>query len=168
VLDITDQRIIDVLQQDGRISNSEIARRIGVTESTVRRRIERFERDGTIFVAAFLNPLHFGYTGLAIIGLAVDPNRLEAVADEISTFDEVRYVALALGRYDLLVEAALPDPIALRTFLTRRIGPIAGIREVEPHIVPEVRKFADRYWKPDDWSTFEAVPEGDAFAESRG
>jgi Lrp/AsnC family transcriptional regulator for asnA, asnC and gidA len=168
MLDLVDQRIVEILQQDGRASNSEIARRIGVTESTVRRRIDRLARNGTIFVAAFLNPLHFGYTGLAIIGVTVDPVQVEAVTEAITAFDEVRYLALSLGRYDLIVEAALRDPSALRGFLTDKLGPIPGIRSVEPHIVPTVLKFADRYWTPDGWGSAEVIPVVDAAVGTRG
>jgi len=168
MLDLVDQRIVEILQQDGRVSNSEIARRIGVTESTVRRRIERFVRDGTIFVAAFLNPLHFGYTGVAIIGLTVDPEQMDTVTEAIASFDEVRYLALSIGRYDLIAEAALRDPAALRDFLTTKLGPIPGIRSVEPHIVPTVLKFADRYWTPEGWGSSEVVLVADGAAGMRG
>lgn len=151
MLDLVGQQIVELLQQDGRISNSEIARRVGVTESTVRRRIDRFVSDGTMFVAASLNPLHFGYTGVAIIGVTIDPTRLHEITAAIERFDEVRYLALSLGRYDLLIEAALHDPLALHCFLSDKLGAIPGIRSVEPHLVPTVLKFADRYWKPDGW-----------------
>src|SRR3712207_5874988 len=98
-LDLIDQGIVELLQFDGRMSNAAIGRRVGVTEATVRRRIERLERNGTITIAAFLNPMQFGYSGVAIIGLCIDLARSSAIIDELSIHDEIRYIALGVGRY---------------------------------------------------------------------
>jgi Lrp/AsnC family transcriptional regulator, regulator for asnA, asnC and gidA len=152
-LDVVDQRIVALLQFDGRMSNVEIGRRVGVTEATVRRRIERLERDGVVSIAAFLNPMQFGYTGVAIIGLRIDLGRSQAIVDALSVDDEIRYIALAVGRYDIVLEVALKDAAQLRDFLTERIGAISGIREVETSLTPAILKFADRWWRPEGWSS---------------
>ena len=152
-LDVVDQRIVELLQIDGRMSNAEIGRRVGVTEATVRRRVERLQRDGVVTIAAFLNPIQFGYTGVAIIGLRIDLGRSQAIVDALSVHDEIRYIALAVGRYDMVLEVALKDAAQLRDFLTERIGAISGIREVESSLTPAILKFADRWWRPEGWSS---------------
>lgn len=155
MLDQIDKRIVELLQHDGRMSNTEIARRVGVGEATVRRRIERLQRDGTVTIAAFLNPFHFGYAGVAIIGLRVDLGRTTAIAESLAAHDEVRYIALATGAYDLVLEVAFPDPLSLRTFLTERLGAVDGIRAVETSLTPAILKFTDRWWRPEEWATEE-------------
>jgi Lrp/AsnC family transcriptional regulator, regulator for asnA, asnC and gidA len=152
-LDVVDQRIVALLQFDRRMSNVEIGRRVGVTEATVRRRIERLERDGVVSIAAFLNPMQFGYTGVAIIGLRIDLGRSQAIVDALSVHDEIRYIALTVGRYDMVVEVALKDAARLRDFLTDCIGAVPGIREVETSLTPAILKFADRWWRPEGWSS---------------
>ncbi len=67
--------------------------------------------------------------------------------------DEIRYIALAVGRYDMVLEVALKDAAQLRDFLTERIGAISGIREVETSLTPAILKFADRWWRPEGWSS---------------
>lgn len=152
MLDVVDQRIVELLQHDGRMSNTEIARRIGVTEATVRRRIERLERDDIVTIAAFLNPLRFGYTGVAIVGLRVDLGRTREIADALSSHDEIRYVALAIGHHDLVLEVAFRDPLRLRTFLTEKVGTIPGIHDVDVSLIPTILKFTDRWWRPESWT----------------
>jgi Lrp/AsnC family transcriptional regulator for asnA, asnC and gidA len=152
VLDHVDQQIVELLQFDGRMSNAAIGRRIGVTEATVRRRIERLARDEVITIAAFLNPMRFGYSGVAIIGLRVELGCSDAIVKALAVHDEIRYIALALGPYDLILEVALPDPAQLRAFLSEKVGTIPGIREVETSITPAILKFTDRWWRPDGWS----------------
>ncbi|MFN8591867.1 MAG: Lrp/AsnC family transcriptional regulator [Thermomicrobiales bacterium] len=152
MLDQVDQHIVALLQFDGRMSNAAIGRTVGVTEATVRRRIERLERDGVITIAAFLNPMRFGYDGVAIVGLKIDLARTDAIAAALAVHDEIRYIALAIGRYDLLLEVALPDPARLRAFLTEKVGAIAGIREVETSLTPAILKFSDRWWRPEGWA----------------
>ena len=160
MLDLVDQRIVELLQFDGRMSNAEIGRRVGVAETTVRRRIERLSRDGVVTIAAFLNPMQFGYTGVAIVGLRIDLARTDEIVAALEVHDEVRYIALAVGRYDLIAEVAFRDALELRRFLGERLGPIPGIREVETSLTPAIVKFADRWWRPDGWDASAAA--GDA------
>jgi Lrp/AsnC family transcriptional regulator for asnA, asnC and gidA len=152
ILDLVDQRIVELLQFNGRMSHVEIGRRVGVAEATVRRRIERLEREGVITIAAFLNPMQLGYSGVAIIGLGIDLDRTAEIVAALEVHDEIRYVALAIGRYDLILEVALPNPSRLRDFLTETIGAIGGIREVETSLTPAIVKFSDRWWRPEGWS----------------
>ena len=83
-MDELDRRIIHILQEDGRASNARIARDVGVSEGTVRRRLKRLIQEGVIRVAAFPDPEALGYTTEALIGIQVDPDKVDAVAGHLT------------------------------------------------------------------------------------
>jgi len=140
LLDDLNRRIVLLLQRDGRLSNSEIARRLGVTETTVRRRIERMVNDGVIRVAAVANPFKIGLQTVALISIDVDLPRLEDVARALVAMKEVRYVGYATGAHDIVIEAIFPDNAALLKFVSERLGRIPGIRRTETSIQLDVLK----------------------------
>ncbi|MGH2617748.1 MAG: Lrp/AsnC family transcriptional regulator [Thermomicrobiales bacterium] len=130
-LDELDLQIIRLLQEDGRFSNVAIARRTGVSEPTVRKRVERMIQDGIIRVTAVLNPRTAGYNAGAIIGIRTYPGRAQEVAEQLLPLNEVVYLGYITGRFDLLVELLLPDEEQMLTFLTRRLGDFPGIDTIE-------------------------------------
>ena len=73
-----------MLQADARRPNTDIARRLGVAETTVRNRIARLTRDGVVQCGAWTDPLKVGYQTYAIIQIQVAPPRLEKVADVLA------------------------------------------------------------------------------------
>jgi Lrp/AsnC family transcriptional regulator for asnA, asnC and gidA len=130
-LDETDLQTIRLLQEDGRLSNSEIARRIGVSEPTVRKRIERLIQDEIIKVVAVLNPRRAGYAAGALVGIRTYPGRTQEVGEQLVLLNEVIYVGYITGRFDLLVEVLLHDEDEMFVFLTRRLRDFSGISAVE-------------------------------------
>src|SRR5436309_7837643 len=71
VVDQIDRAIIRVLQRDGRTSNTEIGRALGLTETTIRKRIGRLVGDGLVNIVAVPTPAAVGMTTSAIIGISV-------------------------------------------------------------------------------------------------
>jgi Lrp/AsnC family transcriptional regulator for asnA, asnC and gidA len=130
-LDDLDLQIVRLLQEDGRFSNVEIARRIGVSDPTVRKRIERLIQDGIIRITAVLNPRTAGYTAGVIAGIRAYPGRTRAVAEQLLPLNEVVYVSYVTGRFDLIVELLLHDEDEMLTFLSQRLGEFSGIASVE-------------------------------------
>ena len=84
-MDELGRKIIQYLQKDGRAKNSDIARRLGVSEGTVRRRIKSLLACDILRVSAIPNLEKLGYGTLAIIGIQVDPERVNEVADQVAT-----------------------------------------------------------------------------------
>jgi Lrp/AsnC family transcriptional regulator, regulator for asnA, asnC and gidA len=131
-VDDLDRRIIKMLQADGRLSNTEIARSLEITETTVRKRIARLLDERLISIAEVS----------AILGVSVDLTAIHDVADTIRTYPEVRYVGMSAGRYDLMVEAFFTDQEHLLEFITGKIGTLAGISSLETSIILKVVKFS--------------------------
>src|SRR5947207_5762878 len=95
--DELDRQIISLLQQDGRRPNTEIAQQLGVTETTVRKRIGRLVSENLIKVVAVASPEVVGMTMSAIIGITVDMKAHEPVAAALEAIPQTRYVGYSTG-----------------------------------------------------------------------
>lgn len=136
-LDETDRKIIDCLLTDGRMSSTEIARRLGpVSERTVRYRIDRLVDRGVIQIGAIVNPRAVGYSVTADIWIEVAPDRLRDVADSLAQLPEVSYVAYSTGERDLSVQAYARDNEDLHAFVSDVVGRIPGVTRTSTMLVP--------------------------------
>ncbi len=139
-IDEVDRQILLHLQRDGRLTNSEIGRRLGLAEGTIRRRIERMLAEGIAHIAAVANPFKIGLPIVVLIGIDVDPPRMEEAARRLVEMRQVRYVGYSTGTYDIIVEALFPSNQALLHFLTRELAKIRGIRKTETSLQLDVLK----------------------------
>jgi Lrp/AsnC family transcriptional regulator for asnA, asnC and gidA len=128
VLDDLDKSIIKALQLDGRRPYAQIGRQLKVPEATVRQRAERLITRGVVQVVGVTDPLAMGFQQPALIGLKVDPGRLDQIAHQIAELEEVTYVVITAGRYDLFCEVVCEDNEHLLRVLTDRFASIDGIR----------------------------------------
>jgi Lrp/AsnC family transcriptional regulator for asnA, asnC and gidA len=142
VLDEMDRSIVRLLQRDGRMSNTDIGRLLNVTETTVRKRIGRLLSEGLMSIVAVPTPEAVGMSLSAIIGMSVGLTSMHSVADAIRAYPEVRYVGMSAGRYDLIVEAFFDSQERLLHFVTDRLGPLDGVRDIETSIILKVIKFS--------------------------
>lgn len=131
ILDDLDKRIIQCLQLDGRRPYAQIGRQLDVPEATVRQRAERLIGRGVVQIVGVTDPLAMGFQQPALIGLKVEAARLTEVADEIAKLDEVTYLVITAGRYDLVCEIVCEDNDHLLRVLTERLAGIDGIRSTE-------------------------------------
>lgn len=127
-LDPVDRELVRALQQDGRMSNVEIARRIGISEATVRKRLDRLISDSVIRITAIPDAAKVGLPTITFLALDVDLSQLDRVADQLARLPEVRAIHYTSGDSDLIMEAWFPTSDDLLHFLTRQIGSIPGIR----------------------------------------
>ncbi len=139
-MDELDRKIIALLQIDGRASNAKIAREVGVSEGTVRRRLRRLIQDDVIKVIAVPNLEKLGYGTTALIGLQTGPGRSDAVGDAIATMEESHYVAVTTGAYDVFVWAGLESAESLGDFLRTKIGHIDGVQRTETFVNLSIKK----------------------------
>ncbi len=146
-IDETDRKIIALLQQDARQSNAAIARQIEgrlpgshVSEATIRRRIKMIVDDGILTIQAVSNPNKFGLTTSAMIGIDVQPDQLDAVANAIAARNEVGFLGVSTGRYDLLVWTLVRSLDELREFLEGFLAKVPGIRKTETLVLLDVKK----------------------------
>lgn len=139
-MDEVDRKIIDILQLDGRASNARIARQVGVSEGTVRRRLHRLTQDNVVKIIAVPNLDKMGYTTAALIGLQTAPGQLDAVADAVSSMQEVHYVAITTGAFDLFAWVGMTSTEELGIFLRSKVGPIPGVTRTETFVNLSISK----------------------------
>jgi Lrp/AsnC family transcriptional regulator, regulator for asnA, asnC and gidA len=139
-MDELDRKIMALLQLDGRASNAKIAREVGVTEGTVRRRLSRLLEDDFIEIMAVPNLEKLGYTTTALIGLQSMPAKQEAVANAIAMLEEVNYVATTTGAYDIFLWVGVKSAEELGQFLRQKLGPIEGIQHSETFVNLFIKK----------------------------
>ena len=139
-MDDLDRTIIEILQKDGRAPNARISRTLQVSEGTVRRRLGKLIREGTIRVVAIAEPEQLGFHLSAVIGLRTDPTRTASVASALAALPETEHVAVTTGRYDVLVWVNLADSQALSDFLHHKAGTVDGVRQTETFVVLDAPK----------------------------
>ncbi len=133
-MDQLDSDIIGILGGDGRAANADIARRLGVSEGTVRRRLKRLIDEGYVRVVAIPDPAKMGLFAEALVGVRVDAERVDAVADELAGMGCVGWVAVTTGPYDLFAWVAVESTEALSRFLRAELGAIPGVRRTETFV----------------------------------
>lgn len=141
-VDELDRRIIELLQRDGRAPNATMARGLGVSEGTVRRRLARLLQEEVIRVVAIAEPERLGYHTSAFIGLQVDPARVEAVASQLAELAETEHVIITTGAYDIFTWVNVASAEALATFLHTKVGTINGVRHTETFVCLQATKRA--------------------------
>ena len=139
-MDDLDTKIIAILQEDGRASNAGIAREDGVSEGTVRRRLRRLVQEEYIRVVAMLDPGRMGYSSEALVGIQVDPDKVDTVADGLARLEEVSWVSVTTGAFDIFAWATLQSAEALGIFLRTKVGAIPGVRRTETFVNLSVKK----------------------------
>ena len=133
-LDDVDLKIIEALRGDGRIAFSKIAEHLGVSPGMIRMRYNRLVKMGYLKVVAISNPLQMGFKTMAMIGVRVDGDKMLVSADQISNFDEVVYLVVTSGRYDILFEVMCRDHKHLLDFLTQKLYKVDGVRQSESFV----------------------------------
>jgi Lrp/AsnC family transcriptional regulator for asnA, asnC and gidA len=143
LLDDLDKSIIKALQMDGRRPYAQIGRELKVPEATVRQRAERLISRGVVQVVGVTDPLAMGFGQPAFIGLHVDGGRIEAVAEAVAALDEVTYVVITAGRFDMICEVVCEDNEHLLRVLADQLAKVEGIRSTETMV--ELRFVKESY-----------------------
>ena len=147
-LDSLDREIVCILQRDGRASNVEIARQAGVSEATVRKRLERLISDHVIRVVAIPTAAEVGFSTVTFITLEVDLARVKQIADQLGRMPEVRAIHYTTGESDLILEAWFPSSDDLLRFLTQHVASIPGIQRTATSHVLRTLKDASTWVLP--------------------
>ncbi len=137
-MDDTDMKIIDALENNARATFTEIAKGLGVSESTVRKRVDNLEETGVIKgYAVILDPIMMGKRAVTYLGLDAEPEDFLDIVEALSTMEEVRWLATATGDHMIMAEIWAEDDATLSRFLEERVKTIPGVMRVCPTIVQE-------------------------------
>jgi Lrp/AsnC family transcriptional regulator for asnA, asnC and gidA len=139
-IDVIDRCLIALLQVDGRLTHAELARRLGVPEPTIRRRMKRLLDEEVMQIVAVPNPLKIGYRIHAVISARVQPGRTNDVVAALVPLRQVRYVGITTGACDVVIEALFRDNDDFRLFLTETLGGIDGLQGTETSYVLQIVK----------------------------
>ena len=141
MVDERDMLIIDILQENARTPYTEIAARLGVGESAIRKRVKALEEAGVIeSYTIVVNPAKLGYNSVSLVGLDVEPTHFLDVAIRMTEFPEVKFVATSTGDHMIMTEIWLKDGRALGEFIAEKIGKLEGVHRVCPAVIMEKLK----------------------------
>jgi len=118
VLDDLSKQIVEQLQQDGRRSYAAIGKAVGLSEAAVRQRVQRLIDVGAMQIVAVTDPMTLGFPRQTMIGIRCGGD-LERVADHLAGMDEIDYVVITAGSFDLLIEVVCEDDDQLLEILSR-------------------------------------------------
>ena len=139
--DKTDIKIVNLLLDDGRMSASEIARRIGdISERAARYRIERMVNEGVVKISAVAKPHAFGLTTIADVWMEVESDHILEVAKKMAEFDNISYVACGIGESDVSIQIVAKDTAEIYHFVTEVVRKVPGVRKTTTSIVPLILK----------------------------
>jgi Lrp/AsnC family transcriptional regulator for asnA, asnC and gidA len=142
-LDEIDSQIISMLQEDGRRPFSDIAKAVGRTEVTIRRRVKRLKDAGYIKrFTVVLDPMKIGKSIRAIIRVKTAMKQATAAAKKLQKFKEVNEAYFLDGACGLIMMVTVDDLTELYQFLEKRLGTIEGVGDAETCIVLEEIKSA--------------------------
>jgi Lrp/AsnC family transcriptional regulator, regulator for asnA, asnC and gidA len=130
-LDDIDLKIIDALRKDGRVAFAQIAEQLGVSPGMIRQRYNRLVDQGFLKIVAITNPVRMGFRTMAMIGIRAEGSKLLEVAEKVSLLDEVIYMIISSGRFDIFAEVVCRDHEDLLRFITEKLSTIDGVRESE-------------------------------------
>ena len=146
-IDRYDRQILDILQENGRISNQDLADRIGLSPSPCLRRVRTLEDAGIVTgYRALINAKALGYSLMALIYISMDkhtPERFENFERQILQIPEVLECLLVTGQdADYQIKVIVKDMDAFQELLLNRIARIQGVTGVHSSFV--LRKVVDK------------------------
>lgn len=138
-LDEVSKLIVEQLQDDGRRSYSEIGKAVGLSEAAVRQRVQKLTDAGVMQIVAVTDPMQLGFYRQAMIGIRCGGDT-RALADELAKLEEVDYVVLTAGSFDVLVEVVCENDDSLIDLLNSKIRQLPGVTSTETFVYLRLHK----------------------------
>jgi len=139
-LDSVDRQLIACLKLDGRMSYTEMASRLRVSEGTARNRLARLLETGALRVFPVVEPEPIGYRINAWLGIRCAPGANRKVGEALRDLHAVRYVGMCAGTFDIICEAVFLSERELLAFLTDELSAIGDIVDVSTSTVLDTCK----------------------------
>jgi len=139
LLDDVNKAIVEELQQDGRRTYGSIAEAVGLSEAAVRQRVQKMRDAGVMQIVAVTDPLQVGFRSQAMVGIRADGDT-RVVAERLAAVDDIDYVVLCTGSFDILVELVTEDEDTLLELLNGVIRTIPGVRDTETFMYLKLTK----------------------------
>lgn len=141
-MDTLDLAIVEQLQLDGRKPYTEVAQALGVSEGTVRNRVSRLLEEQVLQIVAMVDPHNLGRDAPALIGVTLQPGDWDPAIGTIANFEEVSYLVLVSGEFDLLIEVMCRDRDHLAEFLNAKLRRVPGVVHTKTFTILRTYKLA--------------------------
>ena len=129
-----------VLREDGRLSNREVARRLEVSEGTVRQRLKKLQDAGAIRIGVVTDANRVGFAVSAWVRVAVAPEHADTALRTFVGLDEVQYVAALAGRYNVMIVLGATNQLELMRTINTKIESCRGVSQVDVRIIAQTIK----------------------------
>ncbi len=140
-IDQVDSKIIHLLQKDGRLSNTEIAKKLKISEATVRGRVKRLIDEGVVQIVAVSNPFKLGFEVAGDLYIHAEMKKIETVVEELKKFNELWYIILTTGTTNINAEFIVKSMEDLNDLVYNRLSKIDGVKKID---ISVITKFAKR------------------------
>ncbi|HOO71325.1 MAG TPA: Lrp/AsnC family transcriptional regulator [Spirochaetota bacterium] len=139
-LDEIDTQLISLLQRDGRLTNTDIAKKMKISEATVRTRLKKLIDEEYIQIVAVSNPYKLGFAITGDIYISSEPQKIEKVISELKKIKELWFIVTTTGPANINAEFIVKDRDQLNELIHDKINTIDGVTEVETEIILEYKK----------------------------
>jgi len=133
-IDLLDEELIKLLAQDGRASSEVLAKKLRVTPSTIRRRLNELIKNGLVRIIAVVNPKKVGYPLAAVVAYDVEHNKLDSAVKLLSALREVTWVSTTTGRFDIISIMRFDSTDGLNEFINKVMVQIEGLKDSEAFV----------------------------------
>ena len=139
-IDKTDCDIIKMLQKDGRLSNTTIAKKLGVSEATVRTRLSRLVNEEYIQIVAVGNPIKLGFDIVGMIRFEIDLSKVDSIIRELKKLKPIWFIVQTTGNIDIHAEFNIRSLYELKELITKKINKIDGIIRTDTALILDYAK----------------------------
>lgn len=144
-IDPVDSKIVRLLQRNGRLPNTEIAKKTGVSESTVRNRLNRLIKKGFVSITAIGNPHQLGFDVIGNFTITIDHKKTDQVIDALNRIPDLWYIVHTVGAADFFVEFSVKSLKDLDRLLSD-IHRIEGILQVNTSLLRKTVRASYGWW----------------------
>ena len=140
IVDTLDEKLLQILGKDARLSSEALAKKLNVSPATVRRRVRQLLRQDVLRIVGVGDPQKIGFPLAAIIAIDAAHEKLETVLEELASRPEVKWVSTTTGRFDILALVRFRSTDDLADFMQKTLAQMEGIRDSETFVCLRVAK----------------------------
>ncbi len=141
-MDTVDIAIIQELQTNGRKPFTEIAQKLEISEATVRNRVNKLIDKQVFQIVGLMSPHRLGFNSPAMVSVAIQPGKVETAAKQLATFEEVSYLIMISGEFDLMVEVMCKDKEHFVEFFNQKLSKVTGVQRTQTSFILHTYKLS--------------------------
>ena len=138
-IDRLERRIIELLQEDGRMPFVKMAQILGINDATIRKKYNALVEDGVVRVSALFNPYAVGFDAPVFIGINIEQGMLDKITEVLTEIQEIQFIAVTTGAYEIMAQAVLASNQDLYAFI-RRVSSTEGVKGTYTYLMLDICK----------------------------